>query len=833
MLDYDVRNWLIGAGFMDVPQHIEMASIPRRITRDAEGLLEAPLLPVRDTVLFPHMVTPLLVGRDRSVRAVEAAEQAKGPLIVAAQRDQETDDPPPDALYAIGTEVSVVRTLRMPDGTTSVLTQGEHRVEIVEFTQLEPYYRVRVRPIYEATERPPATEALMRAVLALFEKVTRLNRSMPENAYVFAMNVSEPGWLADLVTSAIDLDVPERQELLEMLDPTMRLQRLSILLAKQLDVLELEDHIHSQVQREVDKSQREFYLREQMKAIQSELGESDVHTQEVNALRQKIADKNWPDEVRQKADKELERLNGMPPMSPESSIIRTYLDWLLELPWGVLSEDNLDVNHAARVLDARHYGLPKAKDRILEYIAVRKLAEGKMRSPILCFVGPPGTGKTSLGKSIAEALGRKFVRVSLGGIRDEAEIRGHRRTYIGALPGRIIQTMRRAETVNPLFMLDEIDKLVADFHGDPSSALLEVLDPEQNSAFSDHYLEVPYDLSKVLFVTTANWVDPIPPALRDRMEVIEFPGYIEEEKLAIAKSFLIPRQLEEHGLKAGPLTFTEKAIRSITREYTYEAGVRNLEREIATICRKTARRVAEGKPIRHNVTPATVTRFLGPPKFDFGVAEEKDQIGAATGVAVTDAGGDLQPIEVTLMEGKGMLLITGQLGDVMQESAQAALSYTRSHARQLGLDPRVFEKTDIHIHAPEGAVPKDGPSAGVTIVTALVSAFTRRPVRRDVAMTGEITLRGRVLPIGGLKEKVLAAHRAGLKTMILPKKNKKDMVEIPKRAQRDLQFLLAEHVDQVLEAALLPPVEPPRKPSRTRRQARKGTGTKPERKRAR
>ncbi len=798
---------------MDVPHHKpgEVTS-PARVPRDLEGLIECPLLPVRDTVLFPRMVTPLTVGRDRSMKAVEVAESGHEPLVVVAQRDQEAEDPSPNDLFTTGTEVAVMRTLRMPDGTVSVLTQGQQRVEIVEFTQVEPYYRVRARPIFEPSERPPATEALMRAVLALFEKVVSLNRSLPENAYVFAMNVDEPGWLADLVASTIELQVPERQELLEILDPTTRLQRLSILLAKELDVLELEDRIHSQVQREVDKSQREFYLREQMKAIQTELGEGDLQQQEISALKHKIADKGFPDEVREKAEKELERLAGMPPMSPEVSIIRTYLDWLIELPWSATTEDNLDVSHAAEVLDARHYGLPKAKERILEYIAVRKLAADKMRSPILCFVGPPGTGKTSLGKSIAEALGRKFVRVSLGGIRDEAEIRGHRRTYIGALPGRIIQTMRRAETVNPLFMLDEIDKVGNDFRGDPSAALLEVLDPEQNFSFSDHYLEVPYDLSKVLFVTTANWMDPVPPALRDRMEVIEFPGYIEEEKLAIARGFLIPRQIEENGLSSAHLTFGEPAIRSVIREYTYEAGVRNLEREIANICRKTARRVAEGKPIRRNVTPAAVTRFLGPPKFDYGMAEKENQIGVAMGVAVTDAGGDLQTVEVTLMEGKGTLLLTGQLGEVMQESAQAALSYTRSHAKALGLTPRTFERTDIHIHAPEGAVPKDGPSAGVTIATALVSALTRRPVRRDVAMTGEITLRGHVLPIGGLKEKVLAAHRAGLKTMILPKKNKKDMVEIPKRVQRDLTFVLVEQIGQVLDAALLPPVGP-QKPS--------------------
>ncbi len=811
MLDRLNQNNVLGASLIETSRHPAEAESPARLVRDTEDLLECPLLPIRDTVLFPHIVTPLLVGRDRSIKAVEAADAAQGPLIVAAQRDQEAEDPLPEALYSIGTEVNLVRMLRLPDGTTSLLTQGQRRVEIVEFTQTEPYYRVRIRPIFEPIERPPATEALMRAVLALFEKVIHLNRGLPENAYVFAMNVDEPGWLGDLVASTIDLPVQERQGLLETFDPTMRLQRLSILLAKELDVLELEDRIHSQVQREVDKSQREFYLREQIKAIQTELGESDLHQQEINTVRQRIADKNFPAEVREKAEKELERLAAMPAMSPEVGIIRTYLDWLLDLPWAEMSEDNLDVGHAAQVLESRHYGLPKAKERILEYIAVRKLAADKMRSPILCFVGPPGTGKTSLGRSIAEALGRKFVRVSLGGIRDEAEIRGHRRTYIGALPGRIVQTMRRAQMANPLFMLDEIDKLGNDFQGDPSAALLEVLDPEQNCAFSDHYLDVPYDLSKVLFVTTANWIDPIPPALRDRMEVIEFPGYIEEEKLAIARNFLIPRQLEEHGLKPEQLAFGDPVLRSIIREYTYEAGVRNLEREIANICRKTARRVAEGKAAHHTVSPAALTRFLGPPRFDFGVAEEKDQIGAATGVAVTEAGGDLQPVEVTLMEGKGLLMLTGQLGEVMQESAQAALSYTRSRAHALGLKPQVFEKTDIHIHAPEGAVPKDGPSAGVTIAAALVSAFTRRAVRHDVAMTGEITLRGRVLPIGGLKEKVLAAHRAHLKTMIIPKKNRKDMVEIPKKVQRDLEFVLVDHVDEVLDAALLPPVGPPKR----------------------
>src|SRR5512136_2529860 len=654
---------------------------PVQRPRSHSDIIDAPLLPVRDTVPFPHMVSPLFVGRDRSIKAIEAAQAGHESMIVVAQRDPENEDPRPEDFYTVGTEVLVGRSLRMPDGTTSVLAQGQRRAEILEFVQTEPYHRVKVRLIDDPIGKPAATEALMRAVLALFEKVIQLNRALPEDAYVYAMNVPEPGWLADLISSTIELNVAIKQELLETFSPENRLQRLSILLAKELDVLELEDQIHSRVQREVDRGQREFYLREQIKAIQTELGEGDPLTREINELREKIAAKDLPEETRLKAEKELERLNQMPLQAPESGIIRTYLDWLLDLPWNEVTPDNLDVTHAGRVLDAQHYGLPKAKERILEYIAVRKLAANEMRSPILCFVGPPGTGKTSLGKSIAAALGRKFVRVSLGGIRDEAEIRGHRRTYIGAMPGRVIQTMRTAETTNPLFMLDEIDKLGSDFRGDPSSALLEVLDPEQNYAFSDHYLEVPYNLSKVLFVTTANWMDPIPPALRDRMEVIEFPGYIEEEKLAIARGFLIPRQLEEHGLTATPLDFSEQAVRSIIREYTYEAGVRNLDREIANICRKTARRVAEGKLIRRSVTPSVVTRFLGPPKFDFGVAEEKDQIGTATGVAVTDAGGDLQSVEVTLMEGKGMLLLTGQLGEVMQESAQAALSYTRSRAR--------------------------------------------------------------------------------------------------------------------------------------------------------
>jgi len=774
-----------------------------------DEVIEAPLLPLRDMVMFPRMVTPLFVGRDRSMEAVEVANARGEPLITVAQRDADVLEPGPEDLFTFGTEVDIGRTLRMPDGTVSILSQGLQRVQIVEYVHLEPYIRVRALPVFETTEKTQLTEALMRAALALFENIVQLNRNLPEEVYVFAMNVDEPGWLADLMAQALDLEVAERQDVLETLDIATRLQRISVLLAKELDVLELEDHIQSQVQQELDRTQREYFLREQMKVIQTELGEGDIYTQEVNDLRERVAQMEWPDEVRARAGKELERLASMPPMSPETGIIRTYLDWLIELPWSETTEDNLDVKHVEEVLESRHYGLPKAKERIIEYIAVRRLAADKMRSPILCFVGPPGTGKTSLGKSIAEALGRNFVRVSLGGVRDEAEIRGHRRTYIGSLPGRVIQTMRRAGTVNPLFMLDEVDKLGLDFRGDPAAALLEVLDPEQNHAFSDHYLEVPYDLSKVLFITTANVLDPIPPALHDRMEVIEFPGYIDEEKLEIARRFLIPRQLAEHGLEDTPIAFTDGVLQAIIREYTYEAGVRNLERKIANICRKVARRIAEGGSPPRRITARMLLRYLGPPQFIPGLAEEQDGIGIAMGVAWTEAGGDLMPVEVVLMPGKGGLLLTGQLGEILQESAQAALSYTRSRSEDLDIDPDIFEKIDVHIHLPEGAIPKDGPSAGITIATALISAFTGRAVRHDVGMTGEITLRGRVLPVGGLKEKLLTAYRAGLKTVVIPKRNKKDLVEIPRRVKHGVSVILVEEMEEVLAQALLPPPSTP------------------------
>jgi ATP-dependent Lon protease len=776
-----------------------------------EEILELPLLPARDTVVFPHMVAPLFVGRERSIRAVETAMARDQRVVVFTQRDEEVQDPGVDDLYPVGTEVGIGRMLRMPDGTTSVWIQGRRRVRLLGFTAVSPTIMARVETIPEVEDHSLSTEALMRAVLALFEKVVRLSRTLNDDAFVAAMNIEEPGWLADLVSSVLTLEVAERQELLQTDEAAGRLQKVSILLAKELDVLELENRIHSQVQQEVDRSQREFFLREQMRVIQSELGEADPQLQDIADLRQRIGSSGMPEEARERANRELDRLATMPSGAPEVGIIRTYVDWLVSLPWAEATDDNLDITRAARILEDNHYGLPKAKERILEHMAVRKLAGDKMRSPILCFVGPPGTGKTSLGKSIAQALGRNFVRVSLGGIRDEAEIRGHRRTYVGALPGRIIQTMRRAGSVNPLFMLDEIDKIGMDFRGDPSSALLEVLDPEQNHAFSDHYLEVPYSLSQVMFITTANILDPVPPALRDRLEVIEFVGYIEEEKIEIARRFLVPRQREQHGLEK--LHFSDDIVRHLIREYTSEAGVRNLERAIANICRKVARRVAEGKRSPVRVTSQLLLNCLGPPEFTFGLAEEQDEVGVATGLAWTEAGGDTLSVEATIMDGKGSLSLTGQLGEVMQESAQAALSYARAHARELQISGIDFDKIDIHIHVPEGAIPKDGPSAGITIAAALISALTRRPVRRDVAMTGEITLRGRVLPIGGVREKLVAAYRAGIKTLVLPKKNEKDLADVPKRVLRGLTLVPVERMEQVLAAALL--TAPPQRTGQT------------------
>lgn len=779
----------------------ELYGVPDALP-DEEGLIDCPVLPLRDLVVFPRMVSPVFVGRESSLMAIEDAQVNEQTVIALVQRDAQEDSPNTGSFFPIGVEIAVGRLLSMPDGSSSALVQGRRRVEIVEFLQDQPYMRVRARRIYEPVEMDRQLDATMRTAVELFQRCVQLDRSLPEEAHLYALNIEEPGWLADMIVTAIAPPLEERQELLLIVDPLERLKRVVTLLANEADVLELEDEIHTRAQGEVDRTQREYYLREQMKAIQTELGEGDPWMREMDELRTRAESANLPEEVQLRALREVDRLSQMPAMSPEVGILRTYIEWILDLPWADSTEDNLDVKHAHDLLEEYHYGLQRVKERILEYIAVRSLRPKRSRQPILCFVGPPGTGKTSLGLSISESLGRKFVRLSLGGVRDEAEIRGHRRTYIGALPGRILQTMRRAGSLNPLFMLDEIDKLGQDFRGDPASALLEVLDPEQNCTFSDHYLELAYDLSKVMFITTANTTATIPAALLDRMELIEFPGYIEEEKLEIARRFLIPRQLDENGLEEEEVRISEQALQRIIREYTYEAGVRNLEREIGRVCRKIARLKAEAKRFPSQVAPASIERFLGPPQYFNLEAERQDEVGVATAIAWTESGGEIMPVEVLLVEGKGNLQITGQVGNVMQESAQAALSYLKSRSRQLRVDQEMYDNVDVHIHIPEGAIPKDGPSAGITIATALISAFTGRRVYRDVGMTGEITLRGRVLPVGGVREKVLAAHRAGLKRIILPERNKKDLIDVPKRARSDLQIIPVEHMDQVIEIAL-------------------------------
>ena len=781
----------------------ELYRVPNATLDDA-GKFERPVLPLRDLVMFTHMISPVFVEREGSLKAIEEAQAANQTVIAITQRDPEIEDPVPEDFLPIGMEIAVGRLLSMPDGSSSALIQGRRRVEIIEFTQTSPYFILKARPIIEDEKVSRQTDALMRTVRELFQKCVQFNRSLPEEAYLYALNIEQPGWLADMVTTSISPSLEIRQEILTTLDPIKRLKKLIRVLAQEVDVLQLEDEIHHRAQSEVDRSQREFYLREQMRAIQTELGEGDIWSREISELRTRLESASLTEEVLVRALKETDRLAQMPPLSPEVGILRGYIEWILELPWIQISEDNLDVRHAAQILNRDHYGLDKAKERILEYIAVRKLKPKRVKQPILCFIGPPGTGKTSLGHSIANALGRKFVRLSLGGVRDEAEIRGHRRTYIGALPGRILQTMRRAGSANPLFMLDEIDKLGQDFRGDPAAALLEVLDPEQNFSFSDHYLELPYDLSRVMFITTANYPGNIPPALLDRMELIEFPGYIEEEKIEIAKRFLIPRQLEDNGFGVEELKFSPEVTKKVIREYTYEAGVRNLERELGRICRKIARAKAESKRFNTEVTPQMIEKYLGPPQYFNLEAERRNEVGVATAIAWTENGGEIMPVEILLVEGKGNLQITGQIGNIMQELAQAALSYLKSRSREFGLEPEIYEQVDIHIHIPEGAVPKDGPSAGVTIGTALVSAFTGREISKDVGMTGEITLRGRILPVGGIREKVLAAHRAGIKTVLIPKLNMKDLVDVPKKTRKEIKIIPIEHIDQALKIALGP-----------------------------
>jgi len=766
-----------------------------------------PLIPLRDLILFPNLVVPLFVGRERSINALEEAMREEHLVALVTQREAEVADPGPQDIYEIGCVASIMQELKLPDGTAKALVEGQKRMRIVEWIESDPYYKVRIELIEEPQEVTVETEALMRALINDFERASDLGKPIPQEVLMAASIIQEPGRLADFVAFHLNLKVEEKQEILEALESTERLDKAARFLRKELEILELGTKIQDRVKDQMTKTQREYFLREQLKAIQQELGQYDEVTAEIEEYKEKIAAAHMPEGVEEKALKELGRLEKMPAAAAETSVIRTYLDWLIGLPWDIESEEKLDLVAAQEILDEDHYGLEKVKERVLEYLAVHKLTD-RMRGPILCFVGPPGVGKTSIGKSIARSLGREFIRMSLGGVRDEAEIRGHRRTYVGALPGRIIQSISQAGTKNPVFMMDEIDKVGMDFRGDPTSALLEVLDPEQNNAFQDHYLEAPFDLSNTMFITTANLLDPIPPALRDRMEVIHFPGYTEDEKLHIATQYLVPKQLEEHGLTPGKLEFTEGALREIVRRYTREAGVRNLERTIAMVCRQVARRVVEGKTGKTRVTERTVHKYLGPPKFTYGLAEEKDEVGVATGLVWTEVGGDVIFIEATKMSGKGGLTLTGQLGDVMRESAQAAVSYIRTRAVELEVDPGFTEKFDMHIHVPAAAIPKDGPSAGITMATALASSLMGCPVRRDLAMTGEITLRGRVLPIGGLKEKLLAAHRAGIKTALIPADNVRDLELLPPHVKDELEIIPVSTMDEVLSRALVKDCKP-------------------------
>lgn len=762
---------------------------------------ELPVLPLRDTVAFPNIVTPLVVARPTSVQLINDVISGSRVLGLVAQKDAEVEEPTPDDIYSYGIAAIVLRMLKFPDGSLRVLVQGISRIKLIKPVQEDPYLQYKVKTLADDYEENTELEALKRNVSIQFQKIVSLVPQLPDELQVVVVNTTHPGKLADLIASNLNLSVSEKQELIEAIDIKDRLETLTVFVNRELEVLEMGSKIQDQVQTELGKNQREYFLREQLRAIQKELGMGDERSVELEELRTKIEQAKMPEEAEKEALRELDRLSKMQPGAAEYTVSRTYIDWMIILPWSKSTEDTLDIDQAQAVLDEDHYDLKKIKERIIEYLAVRKL-KNDTKGPILCFVGPPGVGKTSLGRSIARAMGRNFVRISLGGVHDEAEIRGHRRTYIGALPGRIIQGLKNAGSNNPIFMLDEVDKIGQDFRGDPSSALLEVLDPEQNFSFSDHYLDVPFDLSKVMFITTANVLDTIPSALRDRMEIIQLPGYIEEEKLHIASRYLIPRQISENGLKKKNITFQKSAIHKIIQGYTREAGVRNLEREIATVCRKVARDVAAGKEEKRKITGDNVREFLGPEKFYAEVKERTSQSGVATGLAWTPTGGDVLFVEATKMPGSKGLILTGQLGDVMKESAQAALSYIRSRSDALGISKDSFAKQDIHIHVPAGAIPKDGPSAGVTISTALVSLLKSKVVRNDVAMTGEITLRGKVLPVGGIKEKVLAARRAGIKKVILPSKNKDDVDEIAENTKKGMTFYPVDTLDQVFEIAI-------------------------------
>jgi len=762
-----------------------------------------PLLPIRDIVIYPYMMLPLFVGREMSIRAVEEALARQRLIFLVAQKNSAEDNPTPEDIYKVGTVASIMRMLKLADGRVKILVQGLAKGEIESFLKEQPFFETKIRKVVEPalTEVSIEVEALMRNVKEKIEQILNL-KNLPPEIVMVTDNISDAGVLADLVASNLRLKIEESQGILEIFDPVARLKKVNELLSRELELSTVQARIQNQAKEEMSKTQRDYFLREQLKQIQQELGEGDERAEEMKDLKKQIEKAKMPVEAKREADNQLKRLEQMHPESSEASLVRTYLDWLIDIPWSKKTKDNLNIKKAQQVLDEDHYDLEKVKERILEYLAVNKLKK-KIKGPILCFVGPPGVGKTSLGKSIARALGRNFVRISLGGIRDEAEIRGHRRTYVGALPGRIVQGVKQAGSNNPVFMLDEIDKVGTDFRGDPSAALLEVLDPEQNHAFSDHYLNLPFDLSNVLFICTANLLDPIPAALADRMEVIRLSGYTNEEKLEIARKFLVPRQLEDNGISPGLLELSDDAILRVIAQYTKEAGLRNFEREIASICRKVARKTAEGKKELTRVTRANLHLYLGPPKFLPEAEQEQSEIGVATGLAWTSVGGEVLYVEASLSKGRGNLTLTGQLGEVMKESAHAAVSYARSHAKKLGIEEDFYQKLDVHIHVPAGAIPKDGPSAGITMATALISALTRRPVSHYVAMTGEITLRGRILPIGGLKEKCLAALHAGIKTIILPDRNDKDLDEIPKPVRRKLTLIKAKNMSEVLKAALL------------------------------
>ncbi len=774
--------------------------------REKLELKRVPMMPVRDMVIFPQMMTPFIVGREASVRALEEALAGDKKIFLATQHDASVDDPKPEEIYTVGTLANIVQSVKLPDGNIKVLVEGVERAKVVQIATEEGFFRAALRLVPVKVETTPQLEQAVSKVTGLFEQYVKLSQSLNYDTMIAAARVDDPSKLSDTIAANLQLPVEEKQELLENFDPLERLTRVGEILEIEIDKLNVDRNINTRVKRQMERAQKEYYLNEKMKAIQKELGRGEKS--EIDELKKKIDSAGMSKDVHEKAIQELKRLEMMPPMSAESTVSRNYLDWLLAVPWKKKSKEIRDISVAERILEEDHFGLEKIKERILEYLAVRQLVKNP-RGSILCFVGPPGVGKTSLAMSIGRATGRKFVRVSLGGVRDEAEIRGHRRTYIGALPGQIIQMMKKAGTINPVFVLDEVDKMSMDFRGDPSAALMEVLDPELNHAFTDHYLDVEYDLSRVMFICTANVLHTIPQPLQDRMEILRLPGYTEIEKLQIAKRFLVNKQLEAAGLSPANLTFTDEAITHIIRHYTHEAGVRNLERESANIGRKVSRKVVkEGKEVKVEITPANISDFLGVIKYREIWAEKHNEVGLATGLAWTEVGGQVLGTEATLMEGKGRLTLTGKLGDVMQESAQAAMSYVRSRTGNFGLPKDFYRHLDIHVHVPEGAIPKDGPSAGITIATAIVSALTKTPVRCDVAMTGEITLRGKVLPIGGVKEKLLAAHRMGLRTVILPKDNEKDLAEIPPEVQASVVIKFVEMMDEVLQYALERPLQP-------------------------